>query len=170
MSRLTQGSIDPDVDPETHLRSPFGGLTLGQLRDGPTVVIKDAVWYNSIGLRIGWGALSSADFQAIHRDLANPLWGLDSDEKFVVVTAGEVSGHYLKTHHHDYTRLGEHTVLEVGPKYLAEYASFVIARDNIYITMRVASPGGHLSYPGGLKLETIGPARLRDLILGAHVA
>lgn len=164
MVRLTPDLIDPDINPEHDLGRPFGGLVLGQLRDGPTVVIKDAVWYNADGRRLGWGSLSASDFTAVQKDLSEPRWHLDGNEKFVVVSAGVVAGEYLRRHHPNFNRLGDHTVFEIGPDYLASQATFIVTREEFVIVMRAGSPGGSLKYPGGIAFRAVSPGEFTNLI------
>lgn len=161
--------IDPDIDPESDLGTPFGGLVLGQKRTGFEVVVADAVWYNTDGRRIGWGALSSSDFRNIQNDLNNPRWHLGQDEKFVVVTEGVVSLLYLRAHHANFDRLGAHTVFEVGPEYLAAHGSFIVTRGEMMVVMRAAPAGGELKYPGGVAFRAVSPAEFADQLLAAPV-
>ncbi len=161
--------IDPDIDPESNLGDPFGGLVLGQKRTGFDVVVADAVWYNAAGRRIGWGALSSADFRNIQADLNNPRWHLSQDDKFVVATQGVVSREHLREHHPYFDRLGDHTIIEVGPGYLAAHGSFIVTREEMMIVMRAAPAGGELKYPGGVAFRAVTPAEFTNQLLAALV-
>lgn len=127
------------------------------------------MWYNSEGRRLGWGSLDAADFKSIMTDLHSQRWQIDHGEKFIVVSAGQVEGEYLRRHHPNYSRLGDQTVLEVGPEYLVGEATFVVSHQGFYIVMRVGAPGGELKYPGGIAFQAVGPRLFTNLILAVSV-
>ena len=127
------------------------------------------MWYNSEGRRLGWGSLAAADFKAIQNDLLDSRWHLDEGEKFIVASTGVVTGEYLRRRHPNYGRLGDQTVLEVGYKYLAAEATFVVTRKEFIIVMRAGAGGGYLKYPGGVVFRAVSPAQFANLILAVSV-
>lgn len=107
------------------------GLKSGSIRNKQ--VVHNGGWYNSNGVKIGWGDLSQEDFTRIQENLLeNELFVVlrEYDSFWCFVTHCGPVGWLCKTSSQE---------PHPGQDYVVEHAIFVIARDKVHCISRFSS-------------------------------
>ncbi len=122
MTRLTKGMYGDQFNPTGNLF----GLHCGQMRGGKTKLTHNSGWYNKLGEKLGWGDLSSKDFQHISRELKD-------GELFIILGEQDSFWNFVT----GYGPIGsmcptKPEVQAPGMAYVAEHARYIIARNQMY--------------------------------------
>lgn len=127
MVQLTKGMYGHEFH---YSKGDLFGLRCGQMRGDDAKMTHNSGWYNKSGEKIGFGDLSTKDFQRISSEL-------DDGELFIIlgesysfwnfVTRPGLIGNMAQT---------KPTVEAPGVDYVAEHAMYVIARNQLYLIFK----------------------------------
>ncbi|MEK7595986.1 MAG: hypothetical protein AAB564_00320 [Patescibacteria group bacterium] len=160
MAQLTNGMYGH----EFYSTSNLFGLRCGQMRGGDTKMTHNSGWYNKSGEKLGFGDLSTKDFQRISSELENGelfiiLGELDSFWNFVIRPS--LIGSMART---------KPTVEASGVDYVAEHARYVIARNQLYRIDRYGDSKEEISEWRGLQFKVLKPAAVKLLMTAGVLA
>lgn len=123
MPRLTKGVYGHEFD---HIQEGPFGLRTGQTRFGIGKITHNSGWYNKLGEKLGFGDLSSGDFERIKAELQEMelfiiLNEHDSFRNFVIRN-GVIGG----------MAAVDQSVEAPGIDYVAELCRYIIAKGRVY--------------------------------------
>lgn len=156
MAQLTKGMYRHEFKPGSNLF----GLQCGQIRCGDAKITHNSGWYNKSGEKIGWGDLSTEDFQRISNELKDGEFFIilcESDSFWNFVTQCDPIGSLART---------KPTAEAPGIDYVAKHAIYVIARNQLYCVDRYGSLKGEiLEERGGLQYKVLKPDAVKTLMI-----
>ena len=154
MAQLTKGMYGH----EFHSTSDLFGLRCGQMRGGDAKMTHNSGWYNKSGEKLGFGDLSTKDFQRISSELEDGELFIilgESDSFWNFVTRPGLIGSMAQT---------KPTVEAPGVDYVAEHAMYVIARNQLYRIDRYGDSKEETSEWRGLQFKVLKPDATRSLM------
>lgn len=155
MAQLTKGLYGHEFESKSRLF----GLRCGQMRGGPAKLTHNSGWYNKAGEKLGFGDLSTEDFQRIYAEL-------NDDEMFIVLGERDSFWNFV-------TRPGligsmaevKPDVEAPGVDYVAEHCVYVIDRNGIYLVDSYGSRKETMVNVQGLPFKVLTREAVKALIV-----
>jgi len=152
-ARLTKGMYGSEFRTTVGLFGLFCGQMHPMLH---TRMAKNSGWYNRLGERLGWGDLSTTNFQQISKD----------DELFIIL--GEQDSFWnlaTKRGIISAQAVAKPDVKAPGVEYVADHCRFVIAKGCVYIVERFEGLHGEaVKVRNGVTLQVLSREEAKKLI------
>lgn len=157
MAQLTKGLYGHEFESKSRLF----GLRCGQMRGGSAKLTHNSGWYNKAGEKLGFGDLSTEDFQRIYAEL-------NDDELFIVLGERDSFWNFV-------TRPGligsmaevKPDVEAPGVDYVADKAMYVIDRNSMYLVDNYGSRKETMVNVQGLPFKVLTREAVKALIVNA---